>query len=124
MWARHTDETVRGGHEKKFDCRLTMKRARDALVLLVRGTVVDTPALGKLRVREHAVLGVDASGRIAFCEDAHEENLVAGGKLVLRDGGEVTISSTCTIRSLPRRGFVCPGRRWDSNLPKCSLGAG
>jgi guanine deaminase len=88
-----------------------MKRGRtDAdVVLVVRGTVIDAPELGTLRVLEKAVLGVDASGRVAFCEDGHDEELAVGDKLTLRDGGVFELPAGCTIRSLPPRGFLCPG---------------
>ena len=76
---------------------------------MLRGTVIDSPERTELRVREQAVLGIEASGRVAFCEDAHEEELHAGGTLLLRDGGIVGLGNSCTIRKLPARGFVCPG---------------
>ncbi|EOD38655.1 hypothetical protein EMIHUDRAFT_224461 [Emiliania huxleyi CCMP1516] len=67
------------------------KRPLDDVVLVIRGTVIDSPELTTLRVRTHAVLGVRAIGT------------------VLREGGEVVLSRGCVIRDLPARGFLCPG---------------
>lgn len=39
------------------------------------GTLIDTPKLGKLRVRQHAIVGVDEHGRIAFLEEYDEEGI-------------------------------------------------
>ena len=82
---------------------------RAEVVLLLRGTVIDSPSRGELRVLRRAVLGVDSTGRTAFCEDEHDEALGAGGKVTLREGGEVRLSAKCVVRWLPKRGFVCPG---------------
>ena len=81
----------------------------EVVALVLRGTVIDSPAHTTLRVREHCLLGVSAEGRIAFCEDAHEEEIVAGGSVLLRDGGEVGLGAECAIVRLPPRGFLCPG---------------
>jgi len=85
------------------------KRPLDDVVLVIRGTVIDSPELTTLRVRTHAVLGVRAIGTVAFCEEGHTEPLSPGSSLVLREGGEVVLSRGCVIRDLPARGFLCPG---------------
>lgn len=38
------------------------------------GPLIDTPTLGALRIREHAIVGVDERGRIAFLEDGDEDH--------------------------------------------------
>jgi len=107
------------------------KRPLDDVMLVIRGTVIDSPELTTLRVRTHAVLGVRAIGTVAFCEEGHTEPLYPGSSLVLRraparplrlcrrpshlsrqvlrEGGEVVLSRGCVIRDLPARGFLCPG---------------
>lgn len=37
------------------------------------GTLIDTPILGELRVRSHAIVGVDERGRIAFLDETGTE---------------------------------------------------
>lgn len=37
------------------------------------GTLIDTPILGELRVRQHAIVGVDERGCIAFLDDMGDE---------------------------------------------------
>ena len=58
------------------------KRPLDDVVLVIRGTVIDSPELTTLRVRTHAVLGVRAIGTVAFCEEGHTEPLSPASSLV------------------------------------------
>ena len=79
------------------------------IVLVLQGTVIDCASRGELRVLEHAVIGVDADGRIAFREAEHLETLHPGGSVTLRSSKTVPLSAKCTIKQLPARGFVVPG---------------
>lgn len=50
------------------------------------GTLIDTPTLGELRVRYHAIVGVDERGCIAFLDEVSDE----GEKEEGREEEEVT----------------------------------
>lgn len=87
-----------------------MKREREKeVVLALRGTVIDAPELTSLRVLDDAIVGIDAAGRVAFCEADHKEGITAGQAISLKDGTTVLLSESCIVRSLPDRGFICPG---------------
>ena len=86
------------------------KRSRSELALLIRGTVIHSPSLDTFVILDNAVFGIGQDGRVAFLEDNHEEELPAGGSLILRDGGAVTLPKYhYQIVVLPPRGFICPG---------------
>ena len=69
------------------------KRPLDDVVLVIRGTVIDSPELTTLRVRTHAVLGVRAIGTVAFCEEGHTEPLSPGSSLVLPPRARAPVTS-------------------------------
>lgn len=51
------------------------------------GTLIDTPTLGELRVRHHAIVGVDERGCIAFLDEVEDDGEEEEVKRLVRGWG-------------------------------------